>query len=187
MQKTLADYSLPRTDQELRLFYYTKLPVPFTNKSVHNTFSPASETARSVPTPWVPASTSQQPLPPVPSVTSAGSTSLRQKQKGHHQTSASGVGPWHTADTYSKVRNITTSHVSNILLRGAKTEQSKVQSSCPQGAYTLAGANLTHGIQRFYFSFFLAERCLCDVCGTKTVGFCISHSLNGKRGLGRVK
>ena len=148
-RKTLVDCSLQRTDQQLRWFYYTKWPVPFTNKSVHNTFSPASETAGSVPTPWVPASTSQQPLPPAPSVTSAGSTSLRQKQKGHHQTSASGRGPRYTADTYSKVRNITTSHASNILLGGAKTEQSKVQSPCPQGAYTLVGARQTHGIQLF--------------------------------------
>lgn len=60
--------------------------------AMNNTFSPASETAKSVTTPWSPGSTSQQPLPSVPSVTSAGSAPLRQKQKGQRQTSASQWG-----------------------------------------------------------------------------------------------
>lgn len=124
--------------------------MPFTNKSVHNTFSPASETAWSVPTPWVPGSTSQQPLPPVPSVTSAGSTPLRQKQKGHHQTSASGLGVFCTQlthipkeDTWQNPK----SHVLHILIWGAKTGQHTGQSPCPRGAYMLVDAKLMHSIR----------------------------------------
>lgn len=106
--------------------------MPFTSKLVHNTFSPASETAKSVPTPWGPGSTSQQPLPPVPSVTSAASTPSRQKQKGHHQTSASARSSYtYTADTYFEIRD-TKSRVRHSLTRGADAVQSV--ESLPSGS-----------------------------------------------------
>lgn len=99
--------------------------------AMNNTFSPASETAKSVTTPWSPGSTSQQPLPSVPSVTSAGSAPLRQKQKGQRQTSASQWGSsahnWRTTSKKVK-RNITGQYIPSAPTGGARDRRSEPRS-----------------------------------------------------------
>lgn len=175
------------TDQDLGLFCYTQWLAPFTNKSVHNTFSPASETAKSVPTPWVPGSTSQQPLPPVPSVTSAGSAPSRQKQKGHHQTVARS-GFFCTQLTLFQIRTITKSHVSNTLMQCAERGQSHAQP-LPSGSFHTNGypTDARNQLPPVFLFFFLCMERFTWREWYRKGGFYTSLSVNRRKHLGRVR